>query len=146
MKMIYGGVPVNSLKVRHYEISTNDATLRSSDLQAGVTAYAKGQKVTGTGKAFSFATYGDMPSNISIPIPVSEINTIVLSSVGNSIKMLQDIISLRSVDFSTAQEIATVTINGMDYPIKIQIMNNMFTIICEQMVVLQIMFGKDEYI
>ena len=146
MKMMYGGVPIKSLNVKHYEMDTNSCDMIASDLQAGKTAVARGQKITGTGKCFSFATYGDMLSNISIPIPVSEINTIVLSSVGNSIKMLQDIISLRSLDFLTAQEIATVTINGVDYPIKIQIINNMFTIICEQTVVLQIMFGKDEYI
>ena len=83
MKMIYNGTPIKSLNIKHYELNTNDATLKASDLQSGVTAYAKGQKITGIGRAFRFALYGDFPSNREIPIPVSEINTVVVSSFGN---------------------------------------------------------------
>lgn len=45
MKMYYGGTPIKSLNVKHYEMSTSDATVQPSDLQSGVTCYARGQKL-----------------------------------------------------------------------------------------------------
>lgn len=40
------------------EPSTYDADLTPVDMQLGRTAYVKGEKITGTGKCFEFATYG----------------------------------------------------------------------------------------
>lgn len=75
--MIYGGVPVNSMKISYYEMDTNDCDMIASDLQAGKTAVARGQKITGTGKSFEFATYGYITTNIPTPIPTN-INVIHL--------------------------------------------------------------------
>ena len=71
MKMIYGGVPVNSMKLKHYEISTNDCDMVASDLQAGKTAVAKGRKITGTGKSFEFACYGQLDTNAKRYVPAN---------------------------------------------------------------------------
>ena len=146
MKMIYNGTPIKSLNIKHYEMNTNDATLKASDMQVGVTAYAKGKKVTGTGKCFSFAMYGNCPSNTTLPVPTSEINTIIVAANTYPVKMKQTILTFQEVDFSTAQEVATITINGEEYLINLQIINNMLTISCNQTVTLQVLFGKDDYV
>lgn len=146
MKMIYNGTPIKSLNIKHFEMDTNSATVQPTDLQAGVTCYARGQKVTGTGKAFSFATYGSCPSNQVVPIPVSEINTVIIGADGYAVKMTNTTLELRELDFSTSQEVANVVIDGNDCPIYLQINNNILTITCSQNVILQVMFGKDDYI
>lgn len=146
MKMMYGGVPVNSLKVKHYEMNTNSATVQPSDLQAGITCFARGTKVTGTGKAFEFATYGKFPVNRSIPIPTTNINTIVVSSTDGAVKMVDEINNLRDIDFSTAQEIAKITLDGVEHSITVQIINNKITFGCTQSVSVQAMIGKDNFI
>lgn len=80
MKMIYNGTPIKSLNIKRYEMNTNDATLKASDMQVGVTAYAKGKKVTGTGKSFEFAYYGGFETN-SINYVPNMINVIEIASV-----------------------------------------------------------------
>lgn len=127
-------------------MDTNDCDMTASDLQAGKTGVARGQKITGTGKAFSFAMYGDCESNIMLPIPTSEINTIIVSANGYAVKMIQAMKDFREVNFSTAQEVATINIDGEDYIITLQIVSNMLTIACGKNVTLQVMFGKDDYI
>ena len=144
--MIYNGTPINSMKVKHYEMSTADATLKASDMQAGVTAYAKGKKVTGTGKCFSFAMYGNCASNISFPIPVSVINTINISSDNNNVKLAGKMFDFRNFDFTTSQTIATISVDGIDYDIRFKVENNFITISCDKNVTLQVMFGKDDHI
>lgn len=49
MKLCLGNTPVKSLNIRKLDVDTNDATIVASDMQSGTVAYAKGQKVTGTG-------------------------------------------------------------------------------------------------
>ena len=49
MKLCLGSTPVKSLNIRKLDVDTNDATIVASDMQSGSIAYAKGQKVTGTG-------------------------------------------------------------------------------------------------
>lgn len=146
MKLAYGSVPVKALNINYFEQDTNDCDMIASDLQAGKTAVARGQKIVGTGKSFSFATYGDFPMGIPYPVPTSDINTIILSSHTHPVKMEMSIIKLRDVDFTTAQQVASVIIDGVDYPITLQILNNLLTISCSQTTTLQVMFGKDEYI
>lgn len=145
MKMIYGGTPVKSLNIHHFEMDTNDASLQPSDMQAGVTAYARGQKLVGTGKAFNFAMYGDCESNIVLPIPTSEINTVVISASDYMIRMTQTALYFKEADFSTAKEIALVAIDGANYPISMQVSDNMLIISCDKTITLQVMFGKDDY-
>ena len=146
MKMIYGGTPVKSLKVKHYEVSTFDATVQPSDMQSGVTCYARGVKVTGTGKAFEFATYGRFASNIGTFIPTNDINTIVVSSTDGAIKMIDEINNLRDMDFSVAQEIAKVVLDGVEYSLTVQLTNNIITFGCTQTISIQAMIGKDNFI
>lgn len=145
MKMFYGNTPVNSLKVKHYEISTNDATLIPSDLQAGITAYAKGQKVTGTGKSFEFAYYGYIDTNRMQYIP-NNINIIEIASVSHPVQLYIPLINMKSVDFTTAQVVGCVIVDGESYEITVQALNNFLTVSCEKTVSLQIFYGKDNYI
>ena len=79
MKMFYGNTPVKSLNIRHYEMNTNDCDMIASDLQAGKKAVATGQKITGTGKSFEFASYGGWMTNLPLAIP-SMINAIQIGS------------------------------------------------------------------
>ncbi len=142
MKMYLGDTAVKGVMLH---TDSDDATLKASDLQSGVTAYAKGQKVTGSGKSFEFASYGDISSNIAMPIPVSDINTVIVSAVNYPIRMSKSALELQALDFSVAQEVAIVTVNGTEYPIKIKAASNMITISCGQTIQLQLMFGKDNY-
>lgn len=143
MKMYLGNTPLKNLKVG---TNTDDATLVASDLQVGKTGYSRGRKVTGTGKAFSFACYGGCNSNEVIPIPVSEINTINISSASYAIKMSDIMRNLRELDFSTAKTVAVATIDGTDYPITLKVESNTITIACDKTIILQTVFGKDEYV
>lgn len=146
MKMMYNGMPINSAKVNHFEMNTNDATMTASDMQAGVTGYAKGVKVEGTGKAFEFASYGSFPVNRSIPIPTSDINTIVVSSTDGAVKMKNGINSLRDLDFAIEQEIAKIIIENIEYSLTVKITNNKITFGCIQNISVQAMIGKDNFI
>lgn len=145
MKMMYGGTPVNSLKVRHYEVSTNDATLKASDLQAGVTAYARGQKVAGTGKSFEFAQYGRFETNFPMPIP-DNINVIEIASTDNPIQLAIPLSDMKNLDFSNINKVATVIVDGVSYDINVQVSYNLLNVTCEKDIRLQVFYGKDNYI
>lgn len=145
MKMIYNGAPIKSLNIKHYEMSTNDATLKASDMQSGITAYAKGKKVIGTGKCFEFANYGGFKTNSDIYVP-DDINVIVVSSIDYPIKNAVPLINMYALDFSTSQIIGIVTIDGNDYDLSVTVNDNVLRITCEQTFNLQVFYGKDGYV
>lgn len=145
MKLFYGGVPYNTTKVKHYEISTNDCDMESFDLQTGKTAVAKGKKITGTGKAFEFAFYGAWTTNLPIIIPV-EINVIQISSIAYPIKTLVSVYDITSVDFSVPQTIAEAIIDGTNYPIVVSMQSGMLNISCDRTIDIELFYGKDRYV
>jgi hypothetical protein len=144
MKLAYGSVPVKALNINYFEQDTNDCNMIASDLQAGKTAVARGRKIIGTGKAFNFAIYGSTPSNNIIPIP-DTINTVVLTSVECPINMNYIIADMATLDFSTAQTVANVIVDGTTYPVTVQYANNILTISCDTTIYLEYFFGKDDY-
>lgn len=145
MKMIYNGTPMKSLNVHHFEVSTNDATLVPSDMQTGVTAYAKGKKITGTGKCFEFASYGSLRTNTPTPVP-SNINTIQIGCVDYPVQTNIAIADSHTVDFSTEKVLGNVIINNVAYPISVTMSNNMLTVSCSNTIYLEIFYGKDNYV
>ena len=144
MKMIYGGTPINSLKVKHYEMDTNSADVQPSDMQAGVTAFARGRKITGTGKAFEFAYYGNFETNDFMIIP-AKINVIHISSSAYPMQNTITLDVMKNLDFATQQVVANVVIDGTTYPIKVASTETEINIECDQTIKLQIFFGKDNY-
>lgn len=144
MKLMYGNVPVKSMNIHHFEMDTNSATMVPSDLQAGVTAFAKGKKVTGTGRCFEFATYGKFKTNSVIFIP-SIINTIEIASLDYPIKSMIALSDMVDVDFSIEQTIGSVIIDDIEYPITVTIENSILTLNCEQTISLQVFLGRDNY-
>lgn len=145
MKMIYGGTPVNSLKVRHYETNTNDATTVPSAVQAGLTYYANGRKEIGTGKSFEFASYGEFLTNEMDYIP-SDINVILVSSVDNPIRLVMTIDNIRNQNFMTPVEIGSAFIDNAYYPIFVSVDDNFISMTCEKTILLQVFYGKDNYV
>jgi hypothetical protein len=145
MKLMYGNTPVKSLNIHTYEKDTNDATMIASDLQAGVTAYARGQKITGTGKTFSFASYGTWFTNESNIVPTS-INVIQIGSIEHPVRMTIPFQNMKIHNFAVAQKMAEVTIDGVNYPMIVSVQNNEFVITCDKTVEIQLFIGKDEYI
>jgi hypothetical protein len=145
MKLIYGGVPYNTTKVNHYEMDTNSATVQPSDMQAGVTCFARGKKVVGTGKAFEFATYGAWMTNAPLIVPTT-INVIQISSIVHPIRTIAPVHDTTSFDFSTPQTIAEVVINNVIYPISVSVQNGMLTVFCEHTIDIELFYGKDRYI
>lgn len=145
MKMLLGNTPVNSLNIHHFEMNTNDCTMVASDLQAGVTAVARGQKITGTGKSFEFAYYGQIETNFPQYIP-HNINIVEISSVNNPVQLTVALSQMKNIDFTIEQIIGTVIVNGTEYDISIQAVDNILTLSCEQNISLQIFYGKDNYI
>lgn len=145
MKMFYGNVPVDSMKIKHYEISTNDCTAIPSDLQSGVTCVSKGKKITGTGKAFSFASYGGWKTNLSNIIPVI-VNVVYIGCVNYPIKMTAPLGDTMHYDFSVVQKIAEVIIDNISYPITASVQNNEFIINCEKTIDIELFIGRDEYL
>ena len=143
--MIYNGTPVKSLNVHHFEMNTNDCDMVASDLQAGKTAVARGQKITGTGKCFSFASYGTLRTNYSEIIP-TYVNTVFISGVDYPVRMTALMIDIIHYDFSTAREIAEVIIDGVTYPISVCAKDGELLISCEKNIDIELFFGKDEYI
>ena len=144
MKMIYGGVPVNSLKVKHYEMDTNDCDMIASDLQAGKTAVARGQKIIGTGKSFEFASYGELETNVPDYAPVS-INIIEIASLEYPIRSSYALNDMKDIDFSTEQTIGFATIDGVEYPITAKVEGVLITLGCEKTIALEIFYGRDRY-
>lgn len=145
MKLIYGGVPYNTTKVRHYEVSTNDATVEPTAVQAGLTYYANGRKEVGTGKSFEFASYGQFETNESDYVP-SNINIIHISSLEAPVQLTIALNHMKNQDFSTPLEVGNVYIDNVLYPIFVSVNDNFITITCEQTVVLQVFYGKDNYV
>ena len=145
MKMIYGGVPVNSLKVRHYETSTYDATVSPLDVQVGLTYYANGRKEVGTGKSLEFASYGQFATNQSDFVP-SNIKVIHISSTEVPIQLTTEILEMKNQDFANPFEIGMALVNNVKYPILVQDSDHIISITCEQTINLEVFFGKDNYI
>lgn len=145
MKMIYGGVPYNTLKLKHFEVDTNICDMEPSDLQAGKTGVVKGKIITGTGKSFEFARYGDYTTNRTKYVPTN-INIIQVSSAEHPIKVNMALLSMKDVDFTKEQNIATIIIDGVEYDLFVSVQSNIMKITCDQTVQLQVFYGKDNYI
>ena len=133
------------MKVKHYELSTNDCDMVASDLQAGKTAVARGKKIVGTGKAFSFASYGKWNTNESNIVP-TVINIIQIGSVNYPVRMFVPLADMAYLDFSENQKIAEIIIDGIAYPITVSVQDMEFLITCEKTVEIQLFIGKDEYV
>ena len=144
MKMIYGGTPVNSMKVKHYELNTNGATVVNSAVQAGLTYYANGRKEIGTGKSFEFAYYGTTTTNVQQFIP-SLVNVIEISGIDYPTKSLINLLDMKNVDFTTEQAIGSVVVDNTEYPIIIKVEGYILTFVCEKKVTLNFFYGRDNY-
>lgn len=142
MKLMLGGTPVKKMMIHN---DTMDATMVASDLQAGVTAYANGRKVTGTGKSFSFASYGMAFTNDILPVP-NVINVIEIACLNYPIKLSVALNEMRNIDFAVENHIADVIIDGKTYPITVCVSNNILNITCDHTISLEVFFGKDEYV
>lgn len=145
MKMMLGNTPIKSLNIHHFEMDTNSATVQPSDLQAGITCFARGQKVTGTGRCFEFANYGGLETNNSTYIPTG-INVIEIASTQHPIKHYMTLTTMSEQDFSVPQTIGAVVISDVEYPITVQVTSNILNISCDQTVALQIFYAKDRYV
>jgi hypothetical protein len=133
------------MNIHSYELSTNDCTAIPSDLQAGVTCVAKGKKITGTGKSFSFATYGGWLTNESDFVS-TVINTVLIGSVDYPVIMTVPMNEMRFYDFSSPQKVADVVVDGVTYPITLSVQDGEFLVTCEKTINIQLFIGKDEYI
>lgn len=145
MKMIYGGVPVQSLKVKHYEMDTNSATVQPSDLHSGITCYARGKKVTGTGRSFDFANYGSIYTNVATIIP-SVVNVVEVASLTYPVQLSMALTDMKNVDFSNSQTIANIIVDGEPHTITVVISDGKMTLVCDKTMKLQIFYGKDNYV
>lgn len=145
MKLCLGSTPVKSLNIRKLDVDTNDATIVASDMQSGSIAYAKGQKVTGTGKAFAFASYGKHPTNFAIPVP-GMINVIEIGCMSNAFQMTLGVNQMKDVDFSIEQELGNLIVDGVNCPITSIIENGNLTLNCSQSVELLVFYGKDDHV
>lgn len=145
MKIMYNGTPIKSLNIKHHEISTNDCDMIASDLQVGKTAVAKGRKITGTGRSFEFAYYGDFETNDFMMIPC-KINVVHLSSDAYPTQDIITLYDMKNLDFSTEQIIGNIIIDGVAYPVKVVSTDSKISISCDQTVALQVFFGKDNYV
>lgn len=142
MKMYLGDVPVKAL---YTHTDTDEGNITAPDMQSGMIAFAKGVKLTGTGRAFAFASYGQMPTNTAWPVP-SIINFIEVSSLTYPVKTNIALSSMKNTNFSTIQKIGAVTINGTAYDITAQVSNNMLTVGCSKDISLEVFYGRDEHV
>ena len=145
MKMIYNGTPMKSLNIKHYEMDTNSCDMVASDLQAGKTAVARGKKITGTGKSFEFAMYGEIETNSPVFSPVV-INMIEIASLDYPIKASVALSNMKNLDFSIGQTIGCVVIDSIEYPITAKVDGALLTLSCEKTVALESFYGKDNYV
>ena len=145
MKLYLGSTPVKSLNVRKLDVDTSDATIVASDMQSGRTAYANGVKLTGTGKCFAFASYGQFRTNFAQPIP-SGINIIEIASLEYPVKLSVLLDDMKNLDFTVEQTLGEVTINGVAKEISVSITDNNMTIVCDQDIYLQLFYGKDDHV
>lgn len=143
--MMYGGVPIKTVKIKHFEMDTNDCTMEPSDLQAGVTGVSKGRMITGTGKSFEFAYYGNIDTNFPIIIP-NNINVIEIASTDYPVQLTIILSDMKNLDFTTENVVAQVVIDGNFYDITVQVAKNKLNISCEQDIELQVFYGKDNYV
>jgi hypothetical protein len=132
------------MNIHHFEIDTNDCDMIASDLQAGKTAVAKGKKITGTGKAFEFATYGVTQTNVPEYIPVS-INVVEITSLDYPVKSLIAFQDMPDIDFSTERTVGVVLVDNVEYPITMKVEGIFITFNCEKTITLQSFYGKDNY-
>ena len=114
MKLMYGNVPVKALNINYFEQDTNDCDMIASDLQAGKTAVARGKKITGTGKSFEFARYGQLVTNESDYVP-SDINIVHICSLDNPVKLTIALNNMKNQDFSAPLEIGSMFVNNVFY-------------------------------
>ena len=142
MKMYLGDTPLRSVMTH---TDTDDATMKASDLQVGVIGYSKGQKVTGTGKAFSFASYGTVKTNMSFPA-LADINTIELTSTECPVQSLLTFEDIRNTDFSAEQIIGNAIKDSVTYPIKLKVASDILSVACDITISIQLFYGKDDYI
>ena len=142
MKLMLGGTPVKKMMIHN---DTMDATMVASDLQAGITAYANGQKVTGTGKSFEFANYGLLQTNASTYVPTN-INIIEVSSLQYPIKLNIELSQMRNINFAEKQNIGSALIDGIEYNLIAQVTSNILRITCDKTFALQAFYGKDNYV
>lgn len=142
MKMMFNGVPVKKYMVHN---DTQDATIVPSAMQAGLTAYANGKRVMGTGKSFEFARYGQIVTNESDYVP-SDINIIHVCSLDYPVRLTIALNNMKNQNFSTPLEIGSIFVNNVFYPIFVSVSDNFITITCEQTTTLQVFYGKDNYI
>jgi hypothetical protein len=117
----------------------------ASDLQAGKTAVARGQKIVGTGKSFEFAQYGYFETNFPMPVP-SDINVIEIASVNNPIQLTTILSNMKNIDFTTETVVARAIIDGEFYDISVLYNQNMLSVLCEKDISLQVFYGKDNYV
>lgn len=142
MKLMLGGTPVKKMMIHN---DTMDATMVASDLQAGVTAYANGQKITGTGKSFEFAQYGKFKTNFPI-ILYGDINIIEIASTEYPIRHIVELDNMKNVNFNEGQSVANVVVDSTEYPIATVISNGILTLQCKQTFNIQVFYGKDNYV
>lgn len=145
MKLAYGSVPVKALNINYFEQNTNDCDMIASDLQAGKTAVARGQKIVGTGKSFEFAFYGMVEANDIIPVP-NNINVVEVACMTHPVQLSIELSEMKNIDFSLPQTVGSVIVDGVSCPITVQVEYNILTIGCPASVRLQIFYGKDNYI
>ena len=144
MKMFLGNTPINFMNLTKTDISTSDADIVASDLQAGKICYARGTKVTGTGKSFEFASYGAWKTNLPNFVP-SLINVIQIGSKAYPIRMTVLMEDMVSHDFSTAQQIAETVIDGVIYPITVSVKNNILSITCDKSINIELISKYTAY-
>lgn len=145
MKLCIGDTPITAMNVVSYDVNTDDATVTAASMQAGVTAYAKGTKITGTGKAFKFASYGKLSANQEMPVPET-INVVEIACLDYPMQMTIGFESMVGIDFATESVVAKVTVDGNSYPVSVKVENDKLTVVCGKTIDFQVFYGKDEYV